>query len=257
MGARSLFVFIIASLFPVWAGAAAECETKPKARPVVQRPAGYAENQVKKNCEKRFAEVKVTGVSKSPLPGIYEVVVEGDQLVYANRQCTHVLVGNLLEGGTNKNLTQSKLDRISAINFESLPLGQAIRFVNGNGSRPIAVFSDPDCSYCRGLESELAKLDDATIFLFPYPASTHPEAQAKSKQAWCSAEPAKAWREMVLEGKAPAAKVDCANPIASNISLGDKLNITGTPTIFLGDGRRVRGLVTAAKLNSLLAETGK
>jgi len=62
--------------------------------------------------------------------------------------------------------------------------------VRGNGARTLAIFSDPDCPYCRRLEAEMTSLTDITIYTFLMPiASLHPEARSKAIAIWCSKGP--------------------------------------------------------------------
>jgi thiol:disulfide interchange protein DsbC len=83
-----------------------------------------------------------------------------------------------------------------------LPLEHAIKTVRGDGSRKLVVFSDPDCPYCKGLEGELAKIDNVSIFTFLYPLEgLHPDAKGKAERVWCSSNRAKAWSELMATGK--------------------------------------------------------
>ena len=68
------------------------------------------------------------------------------------------------------------------IRFEQLPLSDAVKTVHGAGQRRLAVFSDPNCPYCKQLEAELASLDNITIytFLLPFLGETKPIA------IWCA-----------------------------------------------------------------------
>ena len=76
---------------------------------------------------------------------------------------------------------------MSRVNFEDLPLSDAIKVVKGNGERTIAIFSDVDCPYCKRLEKEeLINVDNITIYTFLYPLAIHPKARAKSEKIWCS-----------------------------------------------------------------------
>jgi thiol:disulfide interchange protein DsbC len=212
------------------------------------------DGEIKKNIEERFPGAKVNSISKSPLPGIYEVVVDGSQVIYADENANHVMVGDLLETRTKRNLTREKADKLAEVKFDSLPLDQALKFVKGDGSRKLAVFSDPDCPYCRRLEGELGKLNNVTIYNFIYPLPMHADAARKGRAVWCSANPNQAWVDMMLNGKEPQGSGDCPNPVQANTDLGIKLNIQGTPAMFLSNGRRVPGLVPADKIEAMLAE---
>ncbi len=201
--------------------------------------------------------IKVTGIGKSGLPGIHEVVIDGPQgpaVVYTSDKGDFILVGELLDVKKRRNLTAEKMEKLTAVKFDSLPLHQAIKVVKGNGKRRMALFSDPDCPYCRKLEPELAKLEDVTIYIFPYPLPMHPDAGRKSKLVWCAKDRVKAWDDMMLRNKLPEdGKTDCGDPVEENLALGQKLRIDGTPAMIFSDGRRAPGYAEAARIEQMLA----
>lgn len=215
------------------------------------------EADIKKNIETRFPGAKVDSVGKSPISGLFEVVVDGGQIIYSDGKGDYVITGDMLETASRRNLTKEKVDKLSEVKFDTLPLEQAIKTVKGEGKRKMAVFSDPDCPYCRKLEQELAKVDNVTIYTFAYPLPMHADAPRKSRLVWCSADPAKAWEDLMLNGKVPVGKDDCPNPIDANLALGQKLNVQGTPAIILTNGKRLPGLVPADRLNAMLDEASK
>jgi thiol:disulfide interchange protein DsbC len=123
--------------------------------------------------------------------------------------------------------------------------------VKGKGTRVIATFEDPNCGYCKRLGKELVGMDDVTIYTFLYPILS-PDSTAKSNNIWCAKDKVQAWNGWIVDGKEPAAS-DCdASAVARNVELGQKLRISGTPTIFLADGTRIGGYVPAAELELAL-----
>lgn len=197
---------------------------------------------------------KVDGVQPTPVPGIFEVRFKtdrGPQIVYTDATATHIFVGRIYEAKTDRNLTEERMQKLLAIKFESLPLDLAVKVTRGNGKRVMAIFSDPYCPACRSFESELAKIDDVTIHYFMYPV-IRPELTDHSKAVWCSKERAKAWLELAQRGKQPAANASCANPVDKILELGKSLAVGSTPTIFLANGDRFSGGVSADKLVALL-----
>ncbi|MDD4882415.1 MAG: DsbC family protein [Gallionellaceae bacterium] len=215
------------------------------------------QGEIKKNLEARFPGAKVDSVSKTPVAGIYEVVIGGSEIVYSDANGDHLFTGDLLETASRRNLTREKADKLSEVKFDTLPLDQSFKIVKGDGKRKLAVFSDPDCPYCKKLEQELSKLDNVTIYTFIYPLPMHADSPRKSRLVWCSADRAKAWNDLMLNGTVPEGKDDCANPVEANLELGQKLNIQGTPAIILGNGKRLPGLVPADRLNAMLDEAGQ
>lgn len=207
---------------------------------------------IKKTIEAKFPGAKVQSITKTPYAGLYEVYMEG-QLAYADEKANYLFMGQMLDLKAQKNLTQERLEALTAIKFDSLPFDTAIKTVKGNGSRKLAVFADADCPYCRKFEQELAKVDNITVFTFLYPLdSLHPEAGKKSKQIWCAADRAKAWDEWMTKNVLPKNDGSCDNPVAKTVELGKKLGISGTPTLVFVNGHRVPGMVPAPKLEQML-----
>lgn len=199
---------------------------------------------------------QVKSIAKTALPGIMEVVIDGangPMVVYADDKGLNLLVGDLLDVKSRRNLTRERMDQLTAVSWDSLPLQNAIKIVKGAGKRKLAVFSDPDCPYCKKAEFELAKLDNVSIYIFPYPLPMHPDAERKAKLVWCSKDRAQAWQDLLLKGKLPAGKADCANPVDENLALGQKLRIDGTPAMIFANGKRVPGYRPAEQLEAMLA----
>lgn len=224
---------------------------------VAQNKADATLDRVKAAVQKTLgADAPVKGVARTPIPGLYEVSV-GGEVMYADEKAQYVILGgNLIDTKTRQNLTEARQSELNKVDFAKLPLDRAFKYVKGNGSRKIAVFSDPNCPYCKRFEETLkgSKIDNVTVYTFLYPV-LGPDSDAKSKAIWCAPDPLKAWHDWMLDKKAPptpSAKCD-DGPIKQNFALGHQLNITGTPTIILSDGRRLPGAVPAEELEKALA----
>ena len=207
---------------------------------------------IKKNLAVQFPKSDISSVEKTPYAGLYEVVIDG-QIIYADENADYLFLGNVMDTKTKKNLTNERLAKLDAVGFNTLPLDHAIKFVKGDGSRKLAVFSDPECPYCKRLEQELTKVNNITIYMFPYPIeSLHPGTTALSKQIWCAKDKNAAWQEALLKNIVPKNDGKCSNPVDANVALGNKLHISGTPTLIFINGQRVPGAVPADKLELML-----
>lgn len=202
--------------------------------------------------------MEVSSISKTPFGGLYEIVVDG-QAAYVTADGKYLFLGNVIDVKSRKNLTAARNNKLSEVKWSSLPLNKAIKEVRGNGARKLAVFSDADCPFCRKLEPELEKLTNVTIYTFLYPIEgLHPDAVPLSKQIWCEKDRLKAWKAYMLRGETPTAKGDCDGTVDEVIALGERLRVSGTPTIILENGQRLPGFLPAAKLDPLLtAASGK
>ncbi len=215
--------------------------------------AGADEAAVKKQFERRFPGTVVTSVAPAPLPGLYEVFVEG-QLVYTDAEVNYLLRGELIDAADRRNLTEERLGKLKGIPWEQLPLDQAVKIVKGDGKRRVAIFEDPDCPFCKRLEQELVRVDNMTMYVLLYPLeSIHPGATDKSIRIWCSADRGKAWSDAVLRGVNPSGTTSCKHPIESLKKFAEARGIFATPTLVFEDGTRVAGAIPAAEIEKRLA----
>ncbi len=209
------------------------------------------EADIKKAMEARLG-AKVESVSKSGYLGLYEVYADG-AIFYTDDKVSAIVVGGqMIDAKSMKNVTDERIRKLTAIRFSDLPLDRAIKQVRGDGKRVLATFEDPNCGYCKRLAKELLKLDNVTVYVFLYPILSE-DSVRKSKQIWCSADRSKAWNDWMIDGKAPAGREDCdTSAVTKNQEFGRKLNISGTPTMFFGDGERVPGAVPLARIEQKL-----
>ncbi|WP_277186173.1 DsbC family protein [Caballeronia sp. BR00000012568055] len=209
-------------------------------------------DKIKSTLESRMGDATIKSVDKTPIPGLYEVNL-GTQIVYSDATGNYVLLGDLVDTRNSKNLTEARMSEINKIDFAKLPLEDAVKVVKGNGSRKIAVFSDPNCPYCKQLETTLKSIDNVTVYTFLYPVLS-PDSTAKSKSIWCSKDRGMTWESWMLDHKAPSTAGTCdTTAIDKNLKLGRSMNVTGTPTVFLVDGRRLPGAVPADRLEKELS----
>lgn len=210
---------------------------------------------LKKTFQERLPAQKVIHVVPSAFDGLYEVFL-GTQILYSNKTADYVLNGTLFDGRTKRDLTAARLNELNRIDFHSLPFEHAIKVVKGDGTRQLAVFSDPDCPYCKELEKELVGLTNVTIYTFLYPLkSIHPEAAEKAHAIWCSPDRAAAWTRWMLKGKLATSKACDGDPTDGLVELGTKLNVVGTPTLYFTTGKRMMGGLSAQQISDLLDQS--
>jgi thiol:disulfide interchange protein DsbC len=220
-------------------------------------PAHAGEKEVRQAFQKNFPDTPISSISKTPYSGLYEVVVDG-QAAYVSGDGKYLMLGNIIDLETKRNITAARNAKLMEVKWNTLPLDKAIKEVRGNGSRKLAVFSDADCPYCRKLEPELEKLSNVTIYTFLYPIEgLHPDAVPTSKQIWCEKDRLKAWKAYMLRGEEPKSKGDCPNPVNEIVALGNKLKVSGTPTLIFENGQRIPGYVPADKLDQMLTAASR
>ena len=212
---------------------------------------------IRKNIAERVPALKaIDEVNKTGIPGVFEIRVNGTEIYYTDAQGNYLIQGNLIDTRQRRNLTEERVEKLSAVKFDALPFKDAFTIVRGNGQRKIAVFEDPNCGYCKRFERDLQKVDNVTIYMFLYPILGADSAE-KSKAIWCAKDRSAAWLDwMVRDQAAPSASAMCdTSALARNVELGRTHKITGTPTLVFTDGSRVPGAIDAKQVEKLLSES--
>jgi len=212
------------------------------------------EATIRKNLAERLPNLpKIDEVTKTPMDGLYEVRINQSEIFYTDAGGNFIIQGNLIDAKARVDLTEQRVEKLTAIEFKELPLKDAFTIVRGNGKRKVAVFEDPNCGYCKRFERDLAKVDNVTVHVFLYPILSQDSAD-KSRHIWCAKDKGKAFLDwMVRDITPPAASCD-ASALARNVEFGKKMRITGTPTLIFANGNRVPGAIPQDRIEKLLAE---
>ena len=215
------------------------------------------EATIRKNLSERIPQIpKIEEISRTPMAGLFEVRLSTNEVYYSDAEGNFLIQGSLIDTKSRRNITEEREAKLSAIDFNTLPLKDAITLVRGNGKRKLAVFEDPNCGYCKRFERDLSKVDNVTIYLFLYPILSADSAD-KSRNVWCAKDPASAWTQLMSRDQAPANAQCSTAAIERNIEFGRKHKITGTPTLIAQDGSRVPGAINTAQIEKLLADASK
>lgn len=217
--------------------------------------ATYAQEAViRKTLAERLPDFpKIDEVNKTAIPGLYEVRI-GSEILYTDEHADHVIQGNIIDTKTRSDLTQARIDKITAIDFASLPLKDALVWKQGTGARKIVVFADPNCGYCKKFETDMQQVKDVTVYTFLYPilGGDSPE---KAKNIWCAKDNGQVWRDWMIHGSpAPRSMGPCDDSVLQrNVALGKKFRVNGTPSIVFEDGKRVPGALPPSEVEKQLA----
>ncbi|MCU0969096.1 MAG: DsbC family protein [Rubrivivax sp.] len=216
------------------------------------------EAAIRKVLTERFPNItKIDEISRTPVPGIFEVRI-GTEIVYVDAEAKHLIQGSIIELATMTDLTQARIDKLTAIDFDELPLKDAIVVRQGNGARKLAVFADPNCGFCKRFERDLTSLKDVTIYTFLLPI-LGADSTAKSRDIWCARDAAKVWRAWMIDGTVPPRVSGACDAAAldRNLELGRKHRVNGTPALVFEDGTRKPGALPAAEVEKLLVAASR
>lgn len=204
--------------------------------------------KIKAMLSKQMPDLKVTEVNKTPLKGIYEVVMP-PQIFYVSADAKYVVSGNLINATTGENLTLPQRDKVRAQAVDMLGEKSMIVFAPKKVKHTVTVFTDIDCTYCRKLHSEIAEYNKLGIKVryAAYPRAGIGSASfKKAVSVWCADDRKKAMTKAKAGQSVPSK--DCKSPVISHYKMGEQLGISGTPALVLESGQIVPGYVPAQRL---------
>lgn len=213
--------------------------------------------QIKANLVKQVPGItQIDQVNPTEIKGLYEVVV-GRKIFYVSTDGKYAVFGNVVDLASKQSLTEQRMQALAKIDFSQLPLDLAIKQVNGDGSRKIAVFTDPDCPYCKMFEKQVvSQLKDVTVYSFLFPLPIHPNAATHAKQIWCSKDRTATWAAWMQKDVALPTNTSCDTSGLDKVKkvAAETVQVDGTPTIILSTGQILPGMVPADQLNAKLDE---
>ncbi|WP_439586230.1 DsbC family protein [Hydrogenophaga sp.] len=212
------------------------------------------EAAIRKNLPERVPNLPaIQEVTKTPFPGVWEVRLAGNRLIYSDDNGNYIFQGALIDTRKRVNLTEARIEQLTAIAFKDLPLKDSFKLVKGKGTRQLAVFEDPNCSYCKRLHRELAKMDDLTIHVFLIPVLGD-DSVDKTERIWCAKDRAKTYLGWMLNNQPPESATCDTAAIERNSKLASEHGINGTPTLFFTNDKRVPGFIPSDRLEAMLKE---
>ena len=187
-------------------------------------PALADEAKIKRDLQARMPGVSVQSVTKTPFAGLYEVQLDGE-IVYTDARAEYFFSGDIydIRKMPPRNLTEGNARRSTLGVLAKAAEDVAIKSVRGSGARVVYTFEDPNCSFCKALRAELARMKDVTIYTFPTPILSQDSAE-KSLAAWCAPDRTAAWETLMAGGTLPPIPGGCANPLGKVAALAKRLD---------------------------------
>lgn len=202
--------------------------------------------------QKTYPNIPFSKVLKTEVPGIYEANF-GSDLLYTEKTGTYFFP-TLFNMKEQRNIGDERRAELSVVDFSTLPLGDAIKMVSGDGSRHLAVFADPNCSFCKKLESELVKINNVTVFVFPVGMLGSDSVSKVQSLACFTGDKSKAWLDLVNKGISPTVTPCGSNQPERNLELFKKLGFQGTPALAFKSGKVLKGYAEAGKIEAMLTK---
>lgn len=214
------------------------------------------EKRIIEQFKKISPKAEVTSIEETSISGLYEVILDGVDILYVSSDGLHFLNGNMykLKNQGLLNLTEQRLSISRVEKLKSASKKDMIVYSpEGETKRVIYAFTDVDCGYCKRFHQEVPALNKLGIEVryLAWPRSGLGEnsiTYQKMKKVWCSKDPHTALTETKLQNKVPQNVEPCETGIPEQLKLGFQLGVKGTPALFTEDGRQVGGYRKAKEL---------
>ncbi|MCC2626009.1 MAG: thiol:disulfide interchange protein [Burkholderiales bacterium] len=214
--------------------------------------------QLRKTLKDTLPQLPIDQVNISPIGGIYEII-SGRKVFYVDSTGRYAMLGNMVDLTIKQSLTEQKVKSLSVVDWNKIPTKIAIVKIIGKGQRKIAVFTDPDCPFCKRLDADiLTKQKDLTIYYFLYPMAMHANSDNDAKRIICAENPDVTYIDWMVNDKTLPIQSQCkrlANLEQMKKVGSEIVGVEATPTIVLPNGQIVSGLIPADYLDKLITDT--
>ncbi len=200
--------------------------------------------------QRLLPDARIASVEPTPLPGLYAVLT-GGKLVYMDATGRYLLIGDLYDFTTRRNLTAQRLQWRPPVSFASLPLDASIRLGPADATQRLALFDDVGCRFSRRFHAEVLPqllADGTAVHVLLYPVTSAQAAQ-RSRAVWCSADRPAALAAALQDQPVPPGDAACTPPLDRIAASARELGIAGTPTLILDSGVRIEGFLAYDALN--------
>ena len=169
----------------------------------------------------------------------------GSDLVYFDAAGKHIIVGQVIEVDSGRNLTMARKEELQRFD-PAAENKKEWTFSVGKGDKTIYVFTDPACPYCKKFEPELEKLTDVSIVYVPLAFQRSDDLVAA---VLCSMDRVKAWKQ-AIRGEMEEVKFtpSCKKQMEEIRDFAVSKGINGTPTTVLPSGERINGYMPVDEL---------
>lgn len=209
----------------------------------------------------------VDEVKPAPVRGLYEMVLKKENqiigIAYLDFSKKYMIAGKIFDVGTRNDLTQATLDKVMVVDPKKITTEHAVVLGNPKGTKPIYVFSDPECPFCVKLHHELTQLvkedPQVKVYILLNPLSIHPNAMWKSQSILCTSKKNMAASAKMLEDsyeKKEIKAISCDKNYAEETAkLARSLGLPTTPTMVFPNGRVVIGAKKKEEIKTILEQS--
>lgn len=220
--------------------------------------AADSDQAIRQSLQSLDARLPIEAIAESPMPGLYQVQLQGGRQLYTSADGQFLMQGYLFQvkDGQAVNLTEIEESRAVAKQINAIPAKEMVVFAPQAPKTHITVFTDTDCGYCQKLHSEVPELNrlgvEVRYLAFPRQGLSSPAAK-ELVSVWCAKDQQEAMNR--AKSRKGVADAQCDNPVARQYELGQMIGVNGTPAIVLANGKMIPGYQPAPQLAKIALES--
>ena len=202
--------------------------------------------------------VEAKDITDSPIKGLYQITL-GSTIAYITNDGRYLFKGDIYDADTSANITEETRSQARVAMLAGVDPKSMIVFKpkDGKVKHVVTIFTDVDCGYCRQFHREIDKVLALGIevhYLFFPRTGPNTESWEKAERVWCAPDRNAALTKAKLGGDLP--KPNCGStPVEDHWSLGRKIGVRGTPSMFSESGELIGGYLPPATLAKALDES--
>ena len=191
-------------------------------------PFNTNEKEMMAVAKKMLPSTEIKKVMPTEIPSMLAVLMGNEEVIYIYPPKALILVGEIYNT-KGVNITDKHIQEIGAkkVNNDDKPLDIAplfnvsVKIKAGSGKYGFIVFTDPDCPFCKQLDSFLPKEDITIDYIYTPLDQLHPNAREKSIN--------------IVMQKRSLTREEATKLINEGEKLSTALGVNGTPSTIVYD----------------------
>lgn len=219
------------------------------------------ERQEKSLVKTIMPSTKIEKVDRAVIDGFYKAYLKNGNILYVNPYNRAIFIGDIYTaGGINVSAQEreewkNELNKaiLKSLNAKKLTEhSEKIIFGKGSKDYQFVIFTDPECPFCNQVEKFLSE-NNATIYANFYPLSFHQNAKKWSLEILSSKDHKEAMLKIQKTQKDLGVEItkEAEEQLTKMMSLGETLEIQGTPKIYVISGDKVVDIIEGANIPKL------
>lgn len=193
---------------------------------------------------------------ETSIPGLLEATRDLDVL-YISKDGRYIIQGEVFHVSSGTNLTEATQNESRSELLASINRATFVSFEAEDPEYEIIVFTDPTCGFCRAMHGRMEEYNRAgiTIHYAAFPRSgVNSHAARLMSSIWCGNDPNELMDRAKRQEDIDPAQCE-ESPVSNHYQLGQAFGATGTPAIFLPNGRMIPGYIEPDRLSAILTQS--